>query len=160
MKGLMGPRLFRVNGLPAGWVLKSVSVNGTDVTDTGVDIKPNEPVTGMEIVLSQKSTEINGSVTGSDSRPASDYTLVLFSEDEEKWSVPMTRHVTGVRPNQDGRFQVKNMPAGNYYAIAVDYIASGDWNDPEVLQRLKSKASRFRLDEGAVKTLDLKLTGS
>lgn len=160
MKGLMGPRLFRVNGLPAGWVLKSVNVNGTDVTDTGIDIKPNEPVSGMEIVLSQKSTEINGSVTGSDSRPATDYTLVLFSEDEEKWSAPMTRHVTGVRPHQDGRFQVKNMPAGNYYAIAVDYIASGDWNDPEVLQRLKAKASRFRLDEGAVKTLDLKLSGS
>ena len=72
----------------------------------------------------------------------------------------MTRHVTGVRPNQEGRFQVKNMPAGNYYAIAVDYIATGDWNDPEVLQRLKSRATRFSLDEGAVKTLDMKLSSS
>ena len=72
----------------------------------------------------------------------------------------MTRHVTGVRPNQDGRFQVKNMPAGSYYAIAVDYIATGDWNDPEVLQRLKSRATRISLEEGATKTLDLKLSGS
>ena len=51
MKGQMGPRLFRVNGLPPGWVLKSVTVNGTDVTDTGIEIKANEPVSGMEIVL-------------------------------------------------------------------------------------------------------------
>ena len=160
MKGMMGPRLFRVNGLPPGWVLKSVTVNGTDVTDDGIDIKGNEPVTGMEIVVSPKGTEVNGGVTGSDSRPATDYTLVLFSEDEDKWKAPMTRHVTGVRPNHEGRFQVKNMPPGNYYAVAIEYIPQGDWNDPEVLDRLKSRATRLRLDEGAVKTLDLKLTSS
>ena len=160
MKGQMGPRLFRVNGLPMGWVLKSVSVNGTDVTDNGIEVKANEPVTGMEIVLSQKGTEINGGATGSDSRPSTDFTLVVFSEDEAKWTAPMTRHVTGVRPNQDGRFQIKNMPAGSYFAIAVDYIATGDWNDPEVLQRLKARATRFSLDEGATKTLDLKVSGS
>ena len=160
MKGQMGPRLFRVNGLPLGWVLKSVTVNGTDITDAGIDIKANEPVNGLEIVVSQRGTEINGGVTGADGKPSNDYTLVIFSEDESKWTAPMTRHVTGIRPNQEGRFQLKNMPAGSYYAIAVDYIATGDWNDPEVLQRLKSRATRFSLDEGAVKTLDLKLSGS
>ena len=160
MKGQMGPRLFRVNGLPVGWVLKAVTVNGMDVTDTGIDIKANEPVSGMEIVLSQRGTEITGGVTGTNGRPATDYTLVIFSEDESKWTAPMTRHVTGVRPNQDGRFQVKNMPAGSYYAIAVDYIATGDWNDPEVLRRLTSRATRFSLEEGSTKTLDLKLSGS
>lgn len=159
MKGMMGPRLFRVNGLPPGWVLKSVTVSGTDVTDDGLDIKATDPVTGMEIVVSQRSTEVNGGVTGSDSRAATDYTLVLFSEDEGKWKAPMTRYVTGVRPNHEGRFQVKNMPPGNYYAIAVEYIPQGDWNDPEVLDRLKSRATRLSLDEGSVKTLDLKLTG-
>ena len=160
MKGQMGPRLFRVNGLPLGWVLKSVTVGGTDITDTGLEIKANEPVNGIEIVVTQRGTEVNGGVTGSDSRPSTDYTLVIFSEDESKWSAPMTRHVTGTRPNQDGRFQVKNMPTGNYYAIAVDYIATGDWNDPDVLQRLKSRATRFSLEEGATKTLELKLSGS
>ena len=160
MKGQMGPRLFRVNGLPMGWVLKAVTVNGTDVTDNGIEVKANEPVTGMEIVLSQKGTEINGGATGSDGRPSTDFTLVVFSEDDAKWTAPMTRHVTGIRPNQDGRFQIKNMPAGSYYAIAVDYIATGDWNDPEVLQRLKARATRFSLDEGSVKTLDLKVSGS
>ena len=160
LKGIMGPRLFRVNGLPPGWNLKSVTVNGTDITDTGMDVKATEAVTGVEIVVTQKTTEINGGVTGPDSKPAADYTLVIFSEDEQLWTAPMTRHVTGIRPNQDGRFQVKNLPAGNYYAVAVDYIATGDWHDPEVLQRLKSRATRFRLDEGGIKTLDLKLSGS
>jgi len=137
-----------------------VTVNSTDVSDTGIDIKGNEPVSGMEIVVTPKTTEVNGGVTGSDSRPATEYTLVIFSEDDTKWTAPTTRWVTGVRPNQDGRFQVKNLPAGNYLAVAVDYIATGDWNDPEVLEKLKSRATSFRLDEGSVKTLDLKLSGS
>jgi protocatechuate 3,4-dioxygenase beta subunit len=160
IKGVMGQRLVRVNGLPAGWVLKSVTAGGTDVTDDGIDVKPNEPLTGLEIVVTQRGTDVTGGVTGDDARPVTDYTLVIFSEDESKWTAPMTRHVTGVRPNQDGRFQVKNLPAWNYYAIAVEYIATGDWQDPEVLHRLKARATRFRLDEGAAKTLDLKLAGS
>ena len=44
--------------------------------------------------------------------------------------------------------------AGRYYAIAVDYLAQGEWNDPDVLERLKAKATSFSLDEGETKTLE------
>ena len=159
IKGLMGPRLIRPTGLPAGWVLKSVSVNGADVTDTGITVKPNEPVGGIEVVVTSKTTEVSGGVTAGN-QPASDYTVVIFAEDAEKWTAPMTRYVTAVRPNQQGRYQVKNLPAGSYYAVAVDYIAQGDWNDPDVLARLKSRGTRFSLAEGEVQTLDLKLSGN
>jgi len=159
IKGIAGQRLFRVAGLPQGWLLKSVRLNGQDITDTGIEVKPNEPLTGLEVVLTSKTTEITGSVkSGND--PAADYTVVIFAEDPTKWTVPMTRFVTGTRPNQDGRFQVKNLPPGSYYAVALDYIAQGEWNDPEVLERLKERATRFTLDEGKVETLDLKLSGS
>jgi hypothetical protein len=42
----------------------------------------------------------------------------------------------------------------------VDYVAAGEWSDPEWLARASKKATRFTLDEGAAKTLDLKLSGS
>ena len=51
IKGLIGQRLIRPTGLPAGWTLKSVTLNGVDVTDTGITIKPNEPVSGIEVTL-------------------------------------------------------------------------------------------------------------
>ena len=159
IKGIAGQRLFRATGLPQGWLLKSVKVNGQDITDTGIEVKSNEPVTGLDVVLTSKTTEINGSVK-SGNEQASDYTVVIFAEDASKWTAPMTRFVTGTRPNQDGRFQVKNLPAGSYYAVALDYIAQGEWNDPDVLERLVEKATRFTLEEGKVETLDLKLSGS
>jgi hypothetical protein len=82
----------------------------------------------------------------------------VFSEDPQKWTVPATRSVQGTRPDQSGRYRIRSLPAGSYYAIAVDYIPQGEWGDPDTLERLKSKATRFTLTEGESKTLDLKLS--
>ena len=156
IKGVVGRRIFRLANVPAGWVLKAVRLNGTDLTDTGIDIRPSEPVTGLEVVLTSKTTEVTGTVkSGND--PAKDFTVVIFSDDPQKWTSPTGRHIASARPNQDGRFQIKNLPAGSYYVVAVEYVAQGDWNDPDVLERLKSKATRITLDEGATENLNLTL---
>lgn len=156
VKGLSGNRIVRVAGLPPGWTLKAVRVNGNDVTDSGIDFKAGEAVSGVDVVLTSKLTEVNGTVKAG-SQQAKDYTLVVFSDDSQKWSIPNSRYVAGTRPDQDGRFEVKSLPAGGYYAIAVDYLAQGEWNDPEVLERLKPKATSFSIDEGETKTLSLTL---
>ena len=131
--------------------------NGADVTDTGLEFKPGEAVTGVEIVLTSRLTEVKGGVTAAGTQPVKDYTVVVFSDDPQHWTHANSRYVAGARPDQDGRFQVKNLPAGGYYAIAVEYLAQGDWNDPEVLERLKLNATKFTLAEGETKSLDLKL---
>jgi protocatechuate 3,4-dioxygenase beta subunit len=156
LKGLAGHRLFRVANVPAGWTLKAATVNGQDVTDTGLDIKGTDTINNVEVVLTNRSTELSGTVkSGND--PALDYTVVIFAEDAQKWTVPQPRYIHSARPSQDGKFQLKNLPAGSYYAVALEYIPQGDWFDPEVLERLKSKATRFTLDEGGTQTLDLRL---
>ena len=157
LKGLSGTRLIRAFGLPAGWMLKEVRVNGADVTDTGVDFRASEAITGAEIVLTAKLTEVKGTVTAAGSQPAKDYTLAVFSDDPQRWTLPVSRYVTGTRPDQEGRFEVKGLPAGGYYAIAVEYLAQGEWNDPEVLERLKPNATRFSIAEGQTKVLELRL---
>jgi hypothetical protein len=157
LRGLSGTRLVRAVNLPAGWILKDVRVNGTDITDTGMEFKAGEAVAGVEIVLTSRLTQLSGTVTGAGSQPAKDYTLVVFSDDPQRWTFVNSRFVAGTRPDQDGRFQVKNLPPGGYYAIAVEYLAQGEWNDPDVLDRLKANATKFSLDEGETKTLDLKI---
>ena len=156
IKGIAGPRVFRVANIPSGWVLKAIRHNGSDITDDRVDVSPSQPITGLEVVLTNRTTEVNGMVkAGND--PATDYTVVIFSDDPDKWTAPTSRHIASARPSQQGRFQVKNLPAGSYYVVALEYIAQGDWFDPEMLDRLKSKAQRFSLDEGETRTLDLRL---
>jgi hypothetical protein len=158
LKGVTGQRLFRVMNPPPGWTLKAVRLNGIEVTDTGVDFKANEAISGLEVVLTSRTTSVTGGVTGSDGAPLKDYTVVIFSDDPDQWRLPMTRWVTGTRPDQEGRFKVQNLPAGTYYAVAVDYVPQGEWGDPELLERLRSSGKRFTLDDGGSQTLDLKLS--
>ena len=157
LKGLSGRRLVRAANLPPGWMLKAVRLNGEDITDTGAEFKPGQEVSGLEVVATSKLTEIAGTVTASNGSPIKDYTVVVFSDDPQHWTLPLSRWVNGTRPDQEGRYRIRNMPAGAYYAAAVEYIEQGAWGDPEVLDRLKLRARRFTLAEGATQTLDLKI---
>jgi hypothetical protein len=160
VEGLVGLRIFRATNLPKGWILKSVKANGENVTDKGLEFKPGEDVSGIEIELTSKTTGITGGVTDDKSQPLKDFTVVVFAEDQAKWTLPQTRWTGSSRPDQDGRFKFNNLPPGAYYAIAVEYVAQGEWSDPDWLARAAKKATRFTLDEGGTKTLDLKLSGS
>ena len=157
LKGLTGTRGFRAVGLPQGWSIKSVTLNGQDVTDHGVEFKGGEAVTGLEIAVTSKMTQVSGAVSDSGGKTVKDYTVVLFSDDPQKWTAPQGRYISGVRPDTEGRFLVKGLPPGGYYAVAVDYIAQGEWGDPELLDRLKTRAAHLDLDEGETKTINLKV---
>jgi hypothetical protein len=160
VEGLIGARLFRPANLPKGWILKRVTLNGEDVTDKGVEFKPGEDLTGIEVELTNRLTSISGAVTDDRGAAQKDYTVVVFPEDPSKWSLAMNRWMSSSRPDQDGRFKISNLPPGPYYALAVEYVAPGESSDPEWLARAAKKATRFTLDEGASKTLDLKIAGS
>jgi hypothetical protein len=158
IRGLSGTRLIRVGGLPKGWMLKSVRANGVDVTDTGIDFKPGETLTGIEAVLTSKVTGIAGSVKGPSGAPISDYTVVVFSDDPQRWTLPNSRYVIRAQSNQDGRFEIGNVPEGGYYAAAIDGILQEDWSDPDVLDRVKTTAAKVILTEGTIKVLELKVS--
>jgi protocatechuate 3,4-dioxygenase beta subunit len=157
LKGLAGHRVIRVGNMPSGWMLKAVRYNGTDITDSGAEFKGTEAAGTIEIVASAKTTEISGGVTTSAGAPLKDYTVVVFSDDPQQWLLPMSRWVSGARPDQEGRFRLRNMPPGSYYAIALDYVEAGAWGDPDLLDRLKTGATRFTLSDGETERLDLKI---
>jgi hypothetical protein len=135
-----------------------VKANGADVTDTGIDFKAGEEIGGIEVDLTQHGTSISGMVDDGRGTPVKDYTVVVFSDDQQKWALPMNRWTSSARPDQDGRFKVNNLPPGGYYAIAVEYVASGEWNDPEWLERARTGATHFSLDDSGNATLTLKLS--
>jgi protocatechuate 3,4-dioxygenase beta subunit len=139
-----------------GWSIRSVRLNGVDVTDAGIEFKPNEDITGVEVELTNKVTTVSGTVKTSRGELAKDYTAVVFAQDKEKWT-GNTRYQSAGRPDQDGRFKITGLPPGEYYAVAVDRLEQGQSGDPEFLERVRSRAVPLTLREGETRNVDLPL---
>ena len=155
--GLAGRRRFRVNSPPPGWHLKSVTHENTDIIDSGMEFKEGQSVSGIEIVMTQRVSDLTGTVQDSKAKPITDYVVVAFSTDPSKWGY-QTRYVRAIRPNQDGRFSAKALPADDYYVVALDYLEMGEESDSEQLDKWKSAATRVTLADGEQKAVTLKLT--
>ena len=139
----------------AEWGLKSVRYLGTDITDSGLDIRPGEDVSGLEVELTNRMTRISGTVTTSQGDAAKDVAVEIFSHDSTRWTT--VGYVRMVRSDQNGRYTTTGLRPGEYCAIALADVEPGESSDPEFLERLRSKATSVSLTEGEPKTLDLRL---
>jgi hypothetical protein len=153
---VQGPVLLRTFRLPAGYSLRAVLVGGQDVTDRGIAFKPGEAVNGVEIVITASSSSLSGGVTDDDGKAVPDYAVVVYSEDREHWGF-MSRHIKLARPDQQGGYQVKDLPPGRYLAVAVEAMETGEESDPAMLERLRPLATAFSLADGEQRALNLKL---
>jgi hypothetical protein len=148
--------VIRVNGLPQNWMLKSVMVGGVDVSDTPIEFKSTQDYKDAQIILTDRITELTGKAAGEGTTAALDYTVVIFPDDQTKWSGP-SRYIRSARPDQQGMFKIRALPPARYLAVAVDYLEEGEANDPEFLAAMKDKASTVTLGDGDTKAVDLKL---
>jgi len=144
-------------GQTPGWSIRSVRYRGTDITDSGMEFRPNEDVSDLEVELTNKATDVSGLVTNSKGEAVKDYSVIVFPQDREKWT-GNSRYMRTARPDQDGRFKVNGLPPGEYRVIALDYLDQNEWNSPEYLDGLRSKATSFSINEGETKSVDLRIT--
>jgi hypothetical protein len=144
-----------VTGSGAGWGLRSVRYHGADITDSGIDIRPGEDVSGLEVELTNRMTSISGSATTSNGEAAKDVAVEIFSQDSARWTT--VGYVRMVRSDHNGRYTTTGMRPGPYYAIALDDVEPGESSAPDFLERIRSKALPLSLTEGEPKTLDLRL---
>jgi hypothetical protein len=159
LKAMPGPALMRTSVASAeGWTLKRVSVDGVDVTDTGFDVASERPLAGVVVELTNRVAQLSGAVLNADGKAERDCWVLLFSQDSRLWTV-QSRFVVAVRPGQDNHFHASAL-AGDYFAVAIDDVESGEWTEPGFFSRIQDRAVRMSLSEGEKKSLDLKLVSS
>jgi protocatechuate 3,4-dioxygenase beta subunit len=142
---------------PQGWAMKSVFVNGQDITDTPTEFPAGQTVNGMQIVLTKKVTTLTGQVTDSKGNPVLDATVVVFPGDEKLWTF-QSRFIKAARPDQDGKYRVTGLPGPeSYLVVALQGLEDGQAGDPEFLATIKDAATKLALGEGESKSLDVKL---
>jgi hypothetical protein len=156
LTGLRGQRLIRATA-PQGWSLKSVTVNGAETTDTPIDFRSADDLNGVEVLLTQQQTSLSGVVKDGAGGEVSDYVVVVFAEDSDRWGF-RSRFVKIGRPDQEGRYEVSGLPPARYLAVAVEYLESGEETNPDTLERLRVPATSLSLEEGESQVLDLGLS--
>jgi hypothetical protein len=156
---------FSVDGLLPGRYLlrgsyfpvRSVTWGGRDVTDVGIDTSAGDDVDGVVIALTARGTELVGAVVaaGADSRRG--VAVIAFPVDPTLWSnygwIPRRLRSAPVRTN--GTYAFRNLPAGEYFVVAVESAFADAWTDPLFLKVASAQASKVRLDWGGRATLDL-----
>ncbi len=163
--GLMpGKYRLSVSGADAfGWRPKFATVPGSerrlaelDGLDAAFTVGPNQDVLGVRIDMTMATTTVTGRIDDEEGRPASGADLVVFAPDSRYW-IPGSRRLARTRAGVRGEFQITTLPEGDYLAAATN--DAGTEPLPEWLESLRPRAVPFRLDDGEVQELALRLPG-
>jgi protocatechuate 3,4-dioxygenase beta subunit len=161
VSGLHGATRFVLTGAPSNWYLKSVVINGRDATDHPYEFGyfSRHDADGR-FVLSPNAAVMQGKVIDDSAAPVSDYTVLVFARDRRKWFAH-SRYLKFTRPSQDDSFEVSGLPPGEYCVIATRSLDAtdngGEWQNPEVLEKLAIGAERVTVGEGDWVSLTLRL---
>lgn len=153
------PGTYRLSSLPRGvrspigpWWLKSIVVNGIELLDSELDLR--ESTEEAVVRFGDRASELSGRVHHADGTPMTDGFVVVFASESRFW-FHNSRRVAGIRLSNDGRYTVRNLPAGDYRIAVSSDIEVNEWFDPDALRALSRGAIRVFLSENETRVQDL-----
>ena len=157
MRSGAGRMAVRIVGMPPRWFVKSIQVDGVDVTDVEFDLAPGVK-RHLDITLTDRVSRLAGTVTDRSARPVSNALVVVFPEDRARWrGWSNSASIRTTFSHQQGRYEIDSLPMSKYRVVAVTSLPRNAWTDPDVLARLWPSASPASLDELGQATLHLKV---
>jgi protocatechuate 3,4-dioxygenase beta subunit len=155
IKGVIGRPWLSVR-LPESWAVKAVLHNGRDLMDSPFELRSGETWSDVQVIVTDRVTTVSGQLADSKGAPITDATVIVFASDAAKWA-QNPRFIKAARPDQQGRWQIKGLPPGEFLAVAVDYVEDGQWNDPEYLESIRQYGQKVTLADAASEGISLKV---
>jgi len=154
LEGLIGAHSLHFESLPIGWIVKSVTANGIDVTDVPMAFRGSEQV-AVRVILTDRVAQLAGTIRSEKStRGAS---ILVFPDDETKWTA-VSRYLRTARLTDTAQFTLRGLPPHQrYFAVALEYLETGEHLEPEFLRRVTPLATTVSLAEGEQKSVELPL---
>ena len=156
MKGFMGEYMIRANG--GNQYMKSVQLNGQDITDTPREFKDGDKIT---IVMTTRASTIEGTVSDDKGQPANSGALLLFSEDKTGWRINSV-HTRRSGVDITGRFRMQGVLPGRYLLIAIPQERANALNfgspDPSLFEQFAKEATSIAVAEDEQRQVDLKIS--
>src|SRR6185369_3161632 len=159
--GVIGPRRFVMLSTFDCWYLKSARVRGVDALDVPFDFGTDgHDVDDIELVVSSMAASISGKVFDAAGEMRNGYAVVLFAKDSSKW-YRQSQALRLESPSQNGEFRFGGLPPGSYYLVAArdvsDLVTSGSWQEPAMLEALRSSATEVTVNDADAKTVTVRL---
>jgi hypothetical protein len=146
LRGIMrGAHQFVLDGLQPPWVLKSIAYQGADITDLQLDVSEKQQFRGVRVTITDTGSDLSGVVMNQYSLPVANTGVLVFSRIPLFWT-RTNRRMRIAYTDQDGRFSVAGLPAGEYVAIASATVDETDLGRPDRLRAWQDRGTAFRLD--------------
>jgi hypothetical protein len=171
--GLIGTCSAVATNIYGRWTLKAVRIGGVNALEKPVTFDQGRHYNDVEIVVTDKPTQVELRVTGDDGQLTREYVALAFPQDKTLWKqgprvirnvVPRTGPMpANIPPALAGRLPtgpqardlIPGLTAGEYYVISLDDIDAEDAFDPAVLEKLASHATRVTVTGESTSELTL-----
>lgn len=156
-----GGFLFQLTGPgigSSGWWLRSMMSGERDLLDRLIQVRPGSPSMDVVVSLSDRHTELSGTLRTGTGQPAADVFVIAFSPDRTMWGQG-ARRVRAVRPGADGRYVMPDLPPGEYLVGVVTDVDPEDVQSAALLDQLALTSVKITLGDGEKKVQDLQLGG-
>jgi hypothetical protein len=144
------PGEYRLFASAPGWAMSSAMLSGEDVLDQPFEVGAGRNISGIVFTLTDRVTELSGSVVDDKGQPAVEQTVVLFAEDPKYWQ-PNSRRIRPARVMPDGKYLFQHVPPGEYRLAAFVDAEPDSWMDPAFLEQIAPTAMRISLAPGEKK---------
>jgi hypothetical protein len=120
----------------------------------------DQSLTGVEIILSDRVSELSGAVTDDGNRPVRGAHVIVFAADRDRW-FPGSRFLRDAMTDDHGTYSVAGLPFGSYYLTTVSHLSVEGpeaWQDPEFLSAQIARATSLTISEGQRITRTLRVS--
>lgn len=157
---LPGQYLLRVTEPAVAGRIRSITWNGRDYTTRPFDASSGEDIVDVVVTMTARSAQLRGTVLSDRGLPLSDATVIIFPVERDQWSNfgLQPDRLRTVTTNNTGAYRFQSLPAGEFFAIAVQTDLADGWPNPAFLEKLSRLATRLSVDWGGIKTQDLRLS--
>jgi hypothetical protein len=141
-----------ITGLPSGFYIKEARFAQADVLSqplrfTGV------AGTGLEIVLSSRASQLDGTVVDARTGPAAGARLVLVPDLHRN----RTDLYKTALSDSNGRFAFRSIPPGDYRIFGWEALESYAYFDQDLLRRVESQSVSVRISESAASSVTVRM---
>jgi hypothetical protein len=141
-----------------GWWARSAIADGRDLFDGEIVIAAGRDLAGIVVTFADRRTEVAGALSTAAGDSVAGLFIVAIPADRSLWQ-PSSRRIKSTRSGTDGRWSIRDLPAGDYLVGAFSDVSDDDLRDRAFFEALAAAAVRVSVGEGASVRLDLRIGG-